>query len=173
MNRTTSLKRTGFARKFEPRPVKRMDGYTVRPRPPAEPERQLEDQPIVQVPKFVYVKSPTLREAYRLLPCQYDRDDREGSICAANDGTVCCTHSNWGIHGKGGRIKATDDRGASGCNWCHHELDQGTAWSNEEKQARWWAAHVRSVRLLVAMGAWPKRIPVPDIEHNPFALEAA
>lgn len=116
-------------------------------------------------PKREYVRSTELREAYRLIPCQHC--NRSGP-----DDGVCCAHSNWGVHGKGGHIKADDSRGAALCSHCHVPiLDQGSHLSRAERQAMWWQAHVRSVRLLTARGLWPKGVPVPDIEHNPFELE--
>jgi hypothetical protein len=119
----------------------------------------------VSFPKRVYVVSKPLREAYRLIPCQYPYPN---SVCAVEDGTVCCAHSNWGVHGKGGAIKADDSRAASLCFTHHSSLDQGGSMSEEVKKQRWWQAHVTTVRLLVAGGHWPVDIPVPDIEHSPF-----
>lgn len=112
------------------------------------------------VPKRDYVRSPTLREAYRLIPCQH---------CGRDDGTVCCAHSNWSAHGKGGHIKADDSRGASLCAACHVPvLDQGSKLSREERQAMWWAAHVKSVTQLLALGHWPRGVPVPDTRACPW-----
>lgn len=135
--------------------------------PPArwrEPQ-QVGDE-VLAAPKLDLVRSPILREAYRCIPCQWPG-------CGREDGTVCCGHSNWLTHGKAKAMKAGDDRGAALCFTHHSALDQGSALSREERQAGWWAAHVASVRLLVALGAWPARVPVPDLSHNPFDLAAA
>lgn len=114
----------------------------------------------VPVPKHDYVRSPKLREAYRLIPCQ---------LCGRDDGTVCCAHSNWSIHGKGKAIKADDNRGASLCAACHVPLlDQGSALSRAERQALWWDAHVKTVTLLLSLGHWPAGIPVPDTRVFPW-----
>ena len=106
-------------------------------------------------PKFEYVRSKPLREAYRLIPCQH---------CGADDGTVCCAHSNWSVHGKGGRIKASDVYAASLCSICHFQLDQGFLWSDEQKLEIWTAAHKKTIPLLVSGGHWPKGIDVPNFE---------
>lgn len=153
------MKRTGFARKAIER----------RPLPAPSPVRQVAPTVISGIgaenPKFAYVRSKALREAYRLIPCQYDRDD---GLCGVAGETVCCNHSNWAIHGKGKSIKASDVYGASGCLFHHAMLDQGKWWTDAEKKAYWWRAHQRSVRLLVALGLWPEGIAVPDVEHCPF-----
>jgi hypothetical protein len=111
---------------------------------------------IVAAPKRVYVRSKALREAYRLIPCQG---------CQAVDGTVVCAHSNWGVHGKGERIKADDNRAASLCNSCHMQLDQGSKLSEAERKKFWWAAHVKSIALMCELSLWPPGVPVPDIER--------
>ena len=105
-------------------------------------------------PKRAYVRSKTLREAYRRIPCMWDR-------CGIEDGTVCCAHSNWSEHGKGGHIKADDSRGAALCSTHHAALDQGSTMAYEERKAGWTDAHHRSVRILLGDGLWPKSIPVP------------
>ena len=118
-------------------------------------------------PKQEYVRSKALCEAYRLIPCQH---------CGVDDGTVCCAHSNLAEHSKGRSIKASDDRGASLCHACHSDLDQGRDMTRDERAAMWWAAHIRSVALLVAEGYWPKGIAVPDMpavsNFNPTPVSA-
>jgi hypothetical protein len=108
------------------------------------------------VPKLDLVRSPKLREAFRLIPCQWPG-------CGRDDGTVVCAHSNALADGKGKGMKAGDDRGASLCYRCHCRLDQGSELSREERRAGWLAAHVASVQLLVARGLWPAHVPVPDL----------
>lgn len=109
---------------------------------------------VVRVPKREYVRSKKLRETYRLIPCMW-------AGCGVEDGTVCCAHSNWQEHGKGGSIKADDSRGAALCSVHHAALDQGSAMSYEERKAGWLAAHGRSVRELLGRGLWPQDVPVP------------
>lgn len=121
------------------------------------------------VVKRDYVRSAALRDAYRLIPCQN---------CGAADGTVCCAHSNWGIHGKGGHIKADDNRAASLCARCHSMLDQGTKLTEDERKQLWWPAHYKTVMLLINRGLWPSKVPIPDVHINPwpwitFVYEAA
>ena len=159
MNRTTPLKRTGFKPKHPPRPVKHMDDYTPKPRAAAVAVSDGKARMVVPVPKREYVRSKTLREAYRLLPCQFT--DQWGYLCDRQDGTVACCHSNYGEHGKGLSVKADDSRGAAGCSHHHHELDQGKNWDADMKRQKWQGAHERSVRLLVDMGLWPEDVPIP------------
>lgn len=112
------------------------------------------------VEKRCYVRSDALMAAYRLIPCQH---------CGRDDGTVCGAHANWSIFGKGGHIKADDNRAASLCAACHVPvLDQGSRLSRAERKAMWWAAHVRTVLELMRQGLWPAKAPVPDITTNPF-----
>jgi hypothetical protein len=116
---------------------------------------------VIGRPKGVYVRNKALTEACRLLPCQHCHRDEFGRICAA--------HSNWGIHGKGGHIKASDDMVAALCDTCHVPLlDQGSKLSKSERQQLWWLAHVRTVLELIRRGLWPKAVAVPDIQTYPF-----
>lgn len=105
------------------------------------------------IDKRVYVRSRALLAAVRTLPCMVT-----GLVGATEP-----AHSNWPQHGKAGRIKADDNRVAALHRDVHRELDQGTRWSAEERQAIWWDAHVRSVRELVARGLWPANVPVPQL----------
>ena len=109
---------------------------------------------LMQIPKRQYIRSRKLMKAYSLIGCTVD-------FCGL--GPTCGAHSNWSIHGKGRGIKADDNRCASMCNAHHTELDQGRHWSEADKQAIWWAAHVRTVQTLTQMGAWPANVPVPDL----------
>ena len=154
------MKRTGFKRPAPPAP-RQATQSTYTPRPRAVAVAGTVARMVVAVPKRQYVRHAGLREAYRSLPCQFD-------YCGAQDGTVCCAHSNWSVHGKGGHIKADDSRGASACHRHHSMLDQGSAWTEAQRKAYWWRAHVRSVQLLVERGLWPLSVPVPDIDNNPF-----
>jgi hypothetical protein len=152
------MKRSGFRPKPRP-PRPEPVAYTLTARP-----NYARCTVALPVPKREYVRSKALREAYRLIPCQH---------CGRDDGTVCCAHSNWGVHGKGKSIKADDSRGASLCSTCHVPLlDQGSQLSRAERQAMWWAAHVKSVTLLLERGLWPRGVPVPDLSTNPFIEES-
>jgi hypothetical protein len=112
-------------------------------------------------PKRDYVRSPSLMKAYRAIPCQH---------CGIDDGTVCGAHANWSVFGKGGHIKADDNRAASLCARCHVPiLDQGSHLTRDERKAMFWAAHVRTVERLVHLGLWPASAPIPDTENNPFS----
>jgi hypothetical protein len=107
----------------------------------------------VPVPKFPYVRSKELMEAYRAIPCQH---------CFIEDGTVCGAHSNWAEHGKGRSIKASDVYCASLCHRCHSELDQGAAMTDEQRYAMWRVAHLRTILELWHRGLWPQGIPFPE-----------
>lgn len=163
----------GFkAKAQQPRPVKIFEVHT--PRAPAQRLLSVPAAPAANasvfrpMPKRGVVRCKPLREAYRLIPCQFDGHG-PGGICGKEDGTVACCHSNWGDHGKALAHRADDSRAASGCFDCHRELDQGKRYSEAEKRGRFLRAHARTVPLLVAGGHWPKRIPVPDIETEELA----
>jgi hypothetical protein len=118
-----------------------------------------EPRALVSTPKFQYVRNAKLIEAYRLIPCQFCGYWAKGEIVGA--------HSNWEVHGKGKSIKASDQFAASACTTCHHELDQGKNWSEAERRRRWWDAHVKSVRRLVAANYWPATVEIPDTSTFP------
>lgn len=149
------MKRTGFRR-------------TMPPRVKSIPQRGTGRGVISDVgdamtaqPKREYVRSQALREAYRLIPCQFPLITLD-SICGKEDGTVCCCHSNQLLNGKGMAIKADDSQAAAGCSTCHHELDQGRAWTWAERVQRFCIARRRSHALLVERGLWPSGVPLPD-----------
>lgn len=62
--------------------------------------------------------------------------------CAKRETVVPC-HSNQGIHGKGGALKANDLYTVPGCMHCHHELDQGKKLTKDERKAYWDRAYAR------------------------------
>lgn len=156
MKRGAPIKRNGFRlHEFEQRSAApcRIDPSLWRQASSLTPSA------LAPIEKRDYVRSKKLREAYRLIPCQN---------CGREDGTVCCAHANWAIFGKGGSVKASDDCAASLCFTCHAELDQGAGLSREERKALWWAAHVKTLKLLSDLGLWPAEIPVPDTRTNPW-----
>lgn len=106
--------------------------------------------------KREYVRSKTLMEAYRKIPCQH---------CGRDDGTVCGAHSNSGTHGKGKGIKADDNTCASLCYTCHSALDQGSHLSRQQRETMHAEAWRKTVRELVRLGLWPMRVPIPDIRQ--------
>lgn len=66
--------------------------------------------------------------------------------------TVVDCHSNQLKHGKGGAIKAADEKTVPGCAWCHHAIDQGNWLTKEERRDYWDDAYrrwvpVRAVKL--------------------------
>lgn len=157
------MKRAAFARKTPPpRPVKVYEHFTPRQRPVALRVPDTKARMSVAVPKADTVRSRPLLNACRLLACQH---------CGANDGTVVACHSNWSCHGKAKSMKATDVRVASLCATCHASIDQGSRLSRDQRKQVWWAAHVRTVELLVGLGRWPASVAVPVIDHNPFEAD--
>ena len=112
------------------------------------------------IPKFPYIRSPKLMQAYRKIPCQH---------CGIDDGTVVGAHSNSAEHGKGRGIKASDIYAASLCAKHHYEVDQGRTMSRTERVQVWTDAHLKTVAELVRLGLWPKGIPVPETKQ-PLAL---
>lgn len=110
--------------------------------------------------KRQYIRSPALMRAYGKIPCQH---------CGRDDGTICGAHANWSVFGKGGHIKADDNRAASLCSMCHIPLlDQGSELSKAERIAMWWAAHVKTIAELMRRGLWPSGLPVPDTDSCPI-----
>ena len=154
------MKRSGFKPKAPPpRPVKRMDDYTPKPRAAAVAVADTRARMVVPVPKFAYVRDERLRDMCRAMRCQH----------CGNDGTdagVTWAHSNQAEHGKGKGIKASDVFVAALCTRCHRELDQGKNWPQEVKVHVWEAAHRRTKLHALAAGLWPKDIPCPGYEVN-------
>ena len=109
----------------------------------------------MQHPKFQYIRSKALLKAVASMPCQ---------LC----GHPCtqAAHSNQAIHGKGLGIKASDIYTAALCLHHHHEIDQGNTLSKQERIDRWNHAHEKTVTELVALGKWPKNVPLPIRENT-------
>ena len=66
--------------------------------------------------------------------------------------SVVDCHSNQLKHGKGGAIKAADEKTVPGCAWCHHAIDQGNWLTKEQRRDYWDDAYrrwvpVRAVKL--------------------------
>jgi hypothetical protein len=141
MKRSAPMKRTAFRSKAPP---PRTMAVMARPNFTAA----------VPVPKLIYVRDDRIRLACQRLECQH---------CGRDDGTITWAHSNWGEHGKGRSIKASDIYVAAMCAVCHYLLDQGRTWSAEERLANWLAAHRKTIRKLLALGWWPKDIEPPQL----------
>ena len=84
-----------------------------------------------------------LLEAVRELPCMH---------CGIQDGTVVAAHSNQLRDGKGKGIKAHDFRIAALCFKCHHELDQGSRLTKQERLNMWEEAHRSTIGNLFLTG---------------------
>ena len=105
----------------------------------------------MQIPKRNYVRSKKLLKLVAELDCQ---------LCGCGVGAQA-SHTNWG-GGKGRSIKSDDNLIAALCFTCHFDIDQGSKWSKKERQQAWWAAHRKTVELLVDSGRWPIDVPVPN-----------
>lgn len=84
-------------------------------------------------------RNKKLLETARLLPCQH---------CGTEDNSIVMAHSNQLRDGKGKGIKAHDYRVAALCFRCHHELDQGSRMSKQERVEMWEEAHRKTIGLL-------------------------
>jgi len=109
--------------------------------------------PVSAIEKFTYIRSRPLLNAIKALPCQH---------CGAA-GPSDPAHSNQAAHGKGKGIKASDVYAAALCRHDHHEIDQGSRLSQDERVILWTAAWKATVRELVKRGTWPLDIEIPDI----------
>lgn len=69
-----------------------------------------------------------------------------------NDGTVVSAHSNSYRDGKARSLKAHDYRIAFLCHGCHHEIDQGSKMSREERTTFWEDAHRETIGWLFESG---------------------
>ena len=111
--------------------------------------------PAARVEKSAPVRSEAYRRLVAAMPCV---------IC----GMVGYGQAAHGSAGKGMGIKASDlelfclcaDR--PGVRGCHSLLDQGALFTKAVRREREpvWAADTR--RKLLALGLWPKGVPVPD-----------
>jgi len=162
------VKRTAFKRKLPARYMKperetRPNGVLTRPFNGAD----FSLTGVNVYTKREYIRSRELLDACRLIDCQH---------CgrAASTNRVVAAHSNWSVHGKGGHIKADDNRVAALCDVCHILiLDQGASLSQEQRQLMWWSAHVKTTVAIWLVGLWPDDVSIPDTENNPFLLEPA
>lgn len=163
LNRSTTLKRTGFKRQMRPKSEPNAD--RVRSMPTVTPGAFRAPQPVAttpaaQVEKAAPVRSEALRRAVASLPC----------INCGVPGHSQCAHSN---SGKGAGIKASDldsfplctvHPGADGrlVQGCHENFDQGALFTKAARRELEpvWAADTR--RRVKAMGLWPARLPYPD-----------
>lgn len=156
MNRNTPLRRTGFKSRTKPPRPERQVEYTPRPRAVAVARHDGKARMAVPAPKFFYVRDERLQAMCRAMACQHC--GRDGP-----DAGVTWAHSNWGVHGKGKGIKASDVFVAALCSICHRELDQGGTWTEAFKLAMWTMAHIKTVIEGVQRGLWPRDIPVPKL----------
>ncbi|WP_440111748.1 hypothetical protein [Acidovorax sp. BL-A-41-H1] len=152
------MKRTGFkprAQHREPRDPDRVRSTPTVSAGAWRTPRAVDAAPTEQIAKTAPVRSEALRRAVASLPC---------AIC----GVYGYSQAAHGSEGKGAGIKACDltlfpaccDR--PGVRGCHGRIDQGALFTKAVRRELEpvWAADTR--RKLVALGLWPKGVPVPD-----------
>ncbi len=147
---------------FKPRAPRReaRDPDRVRSMPTVTPgafrvPEPVSEAPAAQVAKAAPVRSEAYRRAVATLPC---------AICGVY-GYSQAAHAN---QGKGIGMKACDLTCFPACGprpgiqGCHAALDQGALFTKAVRRELEpvWAADTR--RKLLAMGLWPKGVPVPD-----------
>ena len=91
-------------------------------------------------------RSRHLLDIARELPCQIRLPGCQG-------GPSVAAHSNQQRHGKGTGIKAHDCFIAAACPSCHHQIDNGSKLSREERTEAWQRGHERTLVELFA-GGW-------------------
>ena len=94
---------------------------------------------MVEKKSSLVYRNRKLLDAVRTSPCQH---------CGVSDGTVVAAHSNQLRDGKGRGLKAHDYRIAALCFKCHHDLDQGSKMSRQERLNMWEDAHRATVGWL-------------------------
>jgi hypothetical protein len=94
---------------------------------------------MVEKKSSLVYRNRKLLDAVRASPCQH---------CGVSDGTVVAAHSNQLRDGKGRGLKAHDYRIAALCFKCHHDLDQGSKMSRQERLNMWEDAHRATVGWL-------------------------
>ena len=157
------MKRTGFKPRSPQREAR--DPDRLRSVPAVTPGAFRAPQPVasapaVQVPKDAPVRSEAYRRAVASLPC---------AICGVPEYSQAA-HAN---QGKGMGMKACDMTCFPLCTahpaadgrlvqGCHERFDQGAMFSKAVRRELEpvWAADTQ--RRLLAMGLWPKGVPVPD-----------
>ena len=170
MMRRTPMKRTPFKRRAapaaesQPKPIGTSAGQALTAIKTRAPLRAgtyaASTARAAAIPKAAPVRSEALRRAVASLPC----------INCGVPGHSQCAHSN---SGKGAGIKASDldsfplctvHPGADGrlVQGCHERFDQGALFTKAVRRELEpvWAADTR--RKLLALGLWPKCVPVPD-----------
>ena len=170
LNRRTTMKRTPFKRRAapaaesQPKPIGTSAGQAMTAIKTRAPLRAgtyaASTARAAAIPKAAPVRSEAYRRAVASLPC----------INCGVPGHSQCAHSN---SGKGAGIKASDldsfplctvHPGADGrlVQGCHEKFDQGALFTKAVRRELEpvWAADTR--RKLLALGLWPKGVPVPD-----------
>ena len=165
LNRRTPMKRTPFKRRAapaaesQPKPIGTSAGQALTAIKTRAPLRAgtyaASTATAAAIPKAAPVRSEALRRAVASLPCV---------IC----GMPGYSQAAHGSAGKGMGLKACDLTCFPACAprvgavGCHAGLDQGALFTKAVRRELEpvWAADTR--RKLLALGLWPKGVPVPD-----------
>lgn len=165
LNRRTPMKRTPFKRRAapaaesQPKPIGTSAGQALTAIKTRAPLRAgtyaASTATAAAIPKAAPVRSEAYRRAVASLPC---------AICGV-PGYSQAAHANTG---KGMAMKACDLTCFPACGprpgfqGCHAALDQGALFLKAVRRELEpvWAADTR--RKLLALGLWPKGVPVPD-----------
>lgn len=68
-------------------------------------------------------------------------------VCNHNPDTTVACHANWVENGKGMGMKVPDFFTVWGCSSCHMWLDQGVEATKQERQAAWWGAYKKQLKM--------------------------
>lgn len=149
MKRSAPLKRTPFKAKPKahvPRERAPQPAYTLQR---VGVHARVSDT-AAPVPKAEIQRNRRLLDMARGRPCLFSLP----GICNRDPATTVAAHSNWGEHGKGAGLKASDAYSCWGCFACHAWLDQGAA-PAAEKRAAFDAAHRAQVEAWRRVAADP------------------
>lgn len=156
MKRNTPMKRTAFKAKVPPpRPVKRMDGYTLKPRPMAVPVVAANASVFAPQPKVEVLQHLGYMALVRKLPCDRCGWYRKGfmQFCHADEG-------------KGTGTKTDCRLGWPGCGphdglpGCHYLIGTQRILPKEERREFERQASARTRAKIIAAGTWPARLPL-------------
>lgn len=153
-----------FKGKFEPRPVKRMEG-SIRPREIAPPiglavalASAPAAAPIARIPRSPHAEDARgrrIRESARGEACQV----RYVGICCFDPACTIWSHARWGAQvgdgGKGMSTKSDDVAGAYACTPCDAAYDQmlnAGDYTREALDLDWCMGHFRSLAILQRKG---------------------
>jgi hypothetical protein len=142
------MKRTGFKPAWTPRPVKRMDDYTVKPKQPARPARPAAQmaQEVLPRPKECVLDHEGYMDVVRAMPC---------FRCGRHGPSQFC-HSD---EGKGMGIKTDCRRGWPGCAACHELVGSSGKLGKQGRRLFEVVAALATRTRVIEQGLWPATLP--------------